>query len=380
MNRVTPNELAYQTLKKHSLIHQAPTIDATRVIEDICGLNAQGALNYNLSLWARVKNLNNQFIKEALHEKTLLRSWFMRNTVHILTAKQAFIARPALRESLMQEWNRWTIKTNSKQNPESWNIHYPKVLASLEEKPLSISELLSRYTPNSEHPRQILSRVVREMSLKGLIYNAEPRGPWYHDTEQTYISTKQWMPNVTETDKPLAQRILIMDYLRAYGPATVQDYAYWTGMKVSTARAELKKIESELSLVEVSGQKEKLYIPLDTLLELNNIEVIPLVRLLPKFDSLLMGHKDKSRFMDEATKKQVFLPMANVSATVLVDGRVEGVWNIKKDGDMWKLNFEFFKKLDEEHMNLLYYEVQSMKEFTGFEIYQDQGFEYSIRT
>ena len=371
MYKVTLEQLAYHNLERHSLIDRAPAVDAIRVIDDVCGLNAQGALNHNLSLWARVEGLGNQFIRDALRDKTLLRSWFMRNTVHIMTTGQAFVARPALRESLVEEWNRWTVKTGSKESPDAWMVHYDEVLAALADQPLSMGELLERYSPAYEHPRRILSRTVREMSLKGFVCNAESRGPWYHDTEQTYADLKRWVPGMTETEEYWAQETLMKAYLRAYGPATVQDYASWTGMKVSAAREVLRGIESELAVVEPSGQKGKLYVPRDALPDLDNIEVIPLVRLLPKFDALIMGHKDKTRFMDEATRKHVFLPTAEVSATVLVDGRMDGVWVMKKDGDAWNLSVELFKELDEEHMDLLGSEIQSMKEFTGFEIKEE---------
>ena len=40
MYKVTLDQLAYHNLKRHSLIDRAPTVDAIRVIEDICGLNS----------------------------------------------------------------------------------------------------------------------------------------------------------------------------------------------------------------------------------------------------------------------------------------------------------------------------------------------------
>jgi hypothetical protein len=368
MSTVTLEQLAYHNLKMHSLIERAYAGDAIRVVEDICGLNSQGALNYTLSLWARVEGLSNEFIRDAIREKTLLRSWFMRNTVHIMTTRQAFIARPALQESLVQEWDRWTVKTGSKLSPDSWMVHYDRVLAALADGPMSLSELLETYCLASDNPRHVLGRTVREMSLRGLVCNAEPRGPWYHDAEQTYADIKRWVLGMTEAEKSEAQGKLMTDYLRAYGPATVQDYAYWTGMKVSAAREAVKGIESELAVVEAIGQKGKLYTNRDTLQDVEDVEVVPLVRLLPKFDTLIMGHRDKTRFMDESTRKRVFLPTAEVTATVLVEGRVEGIWVLKKDGDAWSLTVELFKELDEEHMDMLGDEVQSMKEFTGFEI------------
>jgi len=371
MNEVTLGQMAYHTLGRHSLIDRSPSADAYGVIEDICGLNAQGALNYNLSLWARVEGMNRGFIRDSIRYKKLLRSWFMRNTVHTMTTVHAFVARPALRESLVQEWNRWTVRTGSKESPDSWNAHYKQVLAALEDGPLSMSELLDRYSPASGNPRRVLSRVVREMSLKGLVCNGEPRGPWYHDTEQTYADVKRWMPGMTEAEEKGAQEALMMDYLRGYGPAREQDYAYWAGLKVSAARKVLKRIEPGLAAVGAAGQKGKLYLPADNLPDLVQTEEVPLVRLLPKFDALMMGHREKARFMDEPTRKRVFLPTAEVSATVLVDGRVEGVWNLKKEGEAWSLGVELFKELDEEHVDLLYSEIQGMMEFTGFEVTEE---------
>jgi len=371
MNEVTLGQMAYHTLGRHSLIDRSPSAEAYGVIEDICGLNAQGALNYNLSLWARVEGMNRGFIRDSIRYKKLLRSWFMRNTVHTMTTVHAFVARPALRESLVQEWNRWTVRTGSKESPDSWNAHYKQVLAALEDGPLSMSELLDRYSPASGNPRRVLSRVVREMSLKGLVCNGEPRGPWYHDTEQTYADVKRWMPGMTEAEEKGAQEALMMDYLRGYGPAREQDYAYWAGLKVSAARKVLKRIEPGLAAVGAAKQKGKLYLPADNLPDLVQTEEVPLVRLLPKFDALMMGHREKARFMDEPTRKRVFLPTAEVSATVLVDGRVEGVWNLKKEGEAWSLGVELFKELDEEHVDLLYSEIQGMMEFTGFEVTEE---------
>ena len=371
MNEVTLGQMAYHTLGRHSLIDRSPSAEAYGVIEDICGLNAQGALNYNLSLWARVEGMNRGFIRDSIRYKKLLRSWFMRNTVHTMTTVHAFVARPALRESLVQEWNRWTVRTGSKESPDSWNAHYKQVLAALEDGPLSLSELLDMYSPASGNPRRVLSRVVREMSLKGLVCNGEPRGPWYHDTEQTYADVKRWMPGMTEAEETGAQEALMMDYLRGYGPAREQDYAYWAGLKVSAARKVLKRIEPGLAAVGAAGQKGKLYLPADNLPNLVQTEKVPLVRLLPKFDALMMGHREKARFMDETTRKRVFLPTAEVSATVLVDGRVEGVWNLKKEGEAWSLGVELFKEPNEEHVDLLYSEIQGMMEFTGFEVTEE---------
>jgi hypothetical protein len=55
-----------------------------KAIDDILGLNAQGALNYQLSLCARVRDIDPMFIGESLKRRALVRTWMMRNTVHIV--------------------------------------------------------------------------------------------------------------------------------------------------------------------------------------------------------------------------------------------------------------------------------------------------------
>ncbi|MCW3979413.1 MAG: winged helix DNA-binding domain-containing protein, partial [Candidatus Bathyarchaeota archaeon] len=82
---VAPETAAHFTLLRHHLLQRAPREKAIEVVSDILGLNAQGALNYQISLWNRVADLDREFIPQALHEdRSLVRSWLMRDTVHIV--------------------------------------------------------------------------------------------------------------------------------------------------------------------------------------------------------------------------------------------------------------------------------------------------------
>ncbi|RLI10120.1 hypothetical protein DRO42_02370, partial [Candidatus Bathyarchaeota archaeon] len=77
------------TLSRHHLLERAPRDQALDVVDDILGLNAQGALNVQLSLWNRVSDLDTAFIPRALHvERSLVKTWVMRNTVHVIPAKE----------------------------------------------------------------------------------------------------------------------------------------------------------------------------------------------------------------------------------------------------------------------------------------------------
>lgn len=232
---------------------------------------------------------------------------------------------------------------------------------------MAMSEILDRVGGGPDDKR-VLHRVVREMSLKGLVCNAASRGPWYHDAEHTYADASTWAPPVSDVEPNEARRVLLLRYMSSYGPATIQDYAYWTGMKVSDARETLEEVKPALSEVRADRHKGRLYALKEDLPELEAAEEKPSLRLLPKFDSLMMGHRDKTRLMDEETRRRVFLPRAEVAATILVDGRVEGVWSIKRSGSAWNLDIQLFKRLGGEAKELLQEELNAMRAFTGFDM------------
>ena len=56
------------TLGRQHLLERAPPDDAIAVVDDILGLNAQGALNFQLSLWNRVSELSHDFLPHALFD------------------------------------------------------------------------------------------------------------------------------------------------------------------------------------------------------------------------------------------------------------------------------------------------------------------------
>lgn len=369
---ISPEAAALFTLERHHLIERAPPGEAMKVVDDILGLNAQGALNFQISLWNRVSDLDVGFIPKALFEdRSLVRSWFMRNTVHIIPSKRFALFRRALEKSLMTEWNRWTVKTGTKKSEDAWVPLYPQVLDALEDEPLTLKQILEKVGWSGTGAQSRLHRLIREMSLRGLICNARSSGPWYHNTEHAFSRVDRWLP-MTDLHSISVEGALInlaKMYLKTYGPASISDYAYWTGIRVQEAKPVFDSFSDSLAKVSISERKGELLILVEDLQTLLNTGGEPRnARLLPEFDALIMGHKDKARFLDPAVKTSVFLPLADVAATIMVDGRVEGVWKMRKEKKSWRLELSPFKKFDEEERELVGEEVEGLREFTDFEI------------
>jgi len=368
---VSAEDAASFTLERHHLLERAPNTEVVQVIDDVMGLNAQGAMNYQLSLWNRVSGLDRSFLPKALfEERSLARTWLMRDTVHIIPSRRLPLFRAALRESLMREWNRWTVRTGTKKSPKAWEPLYGVVLEALHERNLTVNQIMEALGWSGKGAKSRLNRLVREMSLQGLLCHAASSGPWYHDTEHSFARVDRWLPEadpgpVSEED---ARIELVRRYLKAYGPASVNDFAYWTGMRVGDARPIFESLVGEITDVEVDGQRRKLHILEEDESYLGAKNTIPHARLLPQFDALIMGHKDKTRFIDPGVKKRIFMPRADVSATILVDSWIGGVWRMRKRGRLWRVELEPFGEMPPEHMEMVEGEVDRLRAFTGFDV------------
>ena len=360
------------TLVRQHLLERAPPDHAIDVVDDIMGLNAQGALNFQLSLWNRVSGLSHDFLPHALfEERSLVRSWLMRDTVHIIPASSLGLYRVALRRPLMSEWNRWTVRTGTKESPEAWEPLYPQVLERLEKRPLTMNELLEEMGWSDKDAKRILSRLVREMSLQGLLCHATSSGPWYHNRENAFARVDRWLPDSAEEppeeDESLGE--LARRYLRSFGPATVGDFSYWSGLRVRDSNPAFEAISGLTEEVSISGQRGKYLVLEEDADQLcGSRDLQSHVRLLPQFDALVMGHKDKTRFMDPSARSKVFLPRADVAATILLDGMVAGVWRMRKERNNWRLELSPFRNLGEEEEEAVEAEIDRLRIFTGFEI------------
>ncbi len=83
--------------------------------------------------------------------------------------------------------------------------------------------------------------------------------------------------------------------------------------------------------------------------------------LLPEFDPLIMGHQDKSRFLEDKYRTRVFLPLAEVAQVVLIQETVLGTWNYKISDRAFKINL--FTKLKKDMAGKLQKEVERLTEF-----------------
>src|SRR5439155_13033070 len=81
-----PRVAAWRVRQQH-LDRRAPAGSMLAVAGRLCGLHAQVMSSAELTLWARVEGLDRGAVRGALwEERTLIKTWAMRGTLHLLPA------------------------------------------------------------------------------------------------------------------------------------------------------------------------------------------------------------------------------------------------------------------------------------------------------
>jgi hypothetical protein len=166
-----------------------------------------------------------------------------------------------------------------------------------------------------------------------------------------------------------AQARLVRAYLAAYGPASEADISAWTGCsKSETARA-VGALASQTTLVLVEG------IPGAMLLLKEQEQALaaaapshePVVNVLPADDNFVSAHRaSRARlFSDQKHQRQVFSSSGAARPTILVDGRVVGVWAWSQEAEPVTVTWQLLTDMDPALRRRVEAEMEQTAAFLG---------------
>src|SRR6185295_5636535 len=124
-------------------------------------------------------------------------------------------------------------------------------------------------------------------AARGVVCYGEQR-----NGEPTFVRADAWVPDYEDVTPEEAEDRLLRRYLEAFGPATAADFAVWTGMTLREAGSIWARAEDELATVDVDGEQGSMLRASRRELSRARVES-PHARLLPYFDSYLLGHRDR---------------------------------------------------------------------------------------
>jgi len=327
-------------LGRHHLLDEPPA-DAITICRDICGVQAQVMSSAFLQLWARNHAITRAEVETALWQsRTLVKTSLMRQTLHLIPADEFPVYIAALKPSRLAGALRVMAKFGIVRDEA--DALTALIMDTLSSGPLGRPAIIAAVRPKvSKRVRSWMENVwsmVRIPVAEGLICYG--RG---ESKEISFIRVDRWLPDlkaksISETE---AQCALFRKYLRAYGPATPADFSHWAGIPMQQAKSLPALLASELE--EIPGEKKSCFLLREDVAALNRRSGKQnCIRLLPSFDTYLLAHRAKDHLLSTKHYKRVYRNQGWISAVVLFNGAVAGVWSYKLEGKKLLVEIEPF--------------------------------------
>jgi hypothetical protein len=350
-------------MKRQHLIERAPQGHLLEAVEAVHGIQAQIAAHAQFAAAQRIDKCTPAEISQALWiDKSLIKTWAMRGTLHWLPASEEPIFVAAMRivrePSILRWWEREGI------SPAQIDHLYRSVLDALASGPLTRQEVAAVVVPTVgawSEPYLLSSwgSGFKRMCQAGLIVFGPSRG-----TNVTFARRDSWTSHEDIADPSAALRELIRRYVRSFGPVTVQDAAYWLGAAIRDIQAEWDALLPELAPVQV-GDGERWMLSSD-MAELRSFEDAKLpVRLVPAFDPLLLAHREKTDLLPEVLRKRIYGAAAWVYPAVLVNGAIAGKWQYQRTANQMIVTIEPFQKITKLAQREILREAKHLARMSG---------------
>jgi uncharacterized protein YcaQ len=327
-----PEVLAWR-LTRQRLDRRAPRGEALEVVSHVCGLHAQVMSSAELTLWARVDDLEPDAVQKALwEERSLVKTWAMRGTLHLLPTAELPIwvgAQGVLKPRYhTPSWLRYFDLT--REEAEALMAAIPEALADRMLKREELAKEVGRLVGSEElggKLRDGFGALLKPAAFRGDLLFAPSVGQ-----NVRFARPDRWLAGWQPVEAEEAAREVTRRYLAAYGPATREEFARWFGM-TSPAQAGrlIEGLGQEIASVDIEGLQA--WMLAEHLPEVEAAEPSGVVRLLPAFDHYVVAApRDREAVLPEALKSQVYRPQGWLSPVLLVDGRMEGVWRHERKG------------------------------------------------
>ncbi len=330
----------------------------------VASLGALQAQAYHAALWAiglRCEDATQRDVEDVLAKKKIIRTWSMRGTWHFVPSFEV----------------RWMLSLYPEEPIPSYQRRYGLTEQTLKKGLEIISgafkkdkqltyDSLGKILAGSGIPElkktEVNRHIIRRAGRRGIICFSG-----YVGNQVAFRPLEEMVPKVNPYDRKGSLARFAKVYFESHGPATLQDFAWWSGLKMSDARAGLGMVKSGLREETLSG--EIYWMPKKMRKAGRNV---PSVYLLPSFDEYIIAYKDRSAALEPKYAKKVingsmlpFLPM------IISNGKVIGTWRHKEEKGKIALTLAPFAKLDVR-------ELQDTKEAAGrFGVFVER--EVSIR-
>ncbi len=328
-----------------------------QLVRELGGLQAQEIQSARLAVRARSINLVVDDVKQAREdERSIVLTWCMRGTMHLVSTDDLSWLLPFFGPIFIRKSKRRYAQLGLDQETRMYATRAIRDVLS-KRGPLIRAELAEALAAKGiPVAGQAIAHLVRYAALEGVICFGPER-----DGELTYVLLEDWVQLEGQLGPEQRQAELARRYLQAYGPATPNDFANWSGISVSQAQAGFKAISNDLLEVEVANSSAWMLKRYSTWLDEPSGDHI--VRLLPRYDVYLLGYRSRDFMVSAPYARRIHPGGGQIQSSLIVDGRAVGVWKTKHKKNRSTIVIDPFEPLSANLMPGLEAEVQDIGRF-----------------
>jgi hypothetical protein len=325
-------------LRRHHLLDRTSK-DLVTICRDICGVQAQIMSAAQLQLWARNHAITPAAVNDALWKtRSLVKTSLMRQTLHLVPTEDFPLYIAANRSTRVN--STFSIMARFKITRDEADALSELILDALKAGPAPRAAITAAVRPKvSKRVRAWMDKVfsiVRLPVFEGRVCYGPGEG-----NETTLVRTEQWLPAQEPVEEVQAQAELLRRYLRAYGPATLRDFAHWSGISMVAVKALRPLVDAEVA------DYDGMLVLREDVRDLQSASFSQnSVHLLPYFDVYLLAHRFKEHFLKPQFYKRVYRNQGWISPVVLINGEIAGVWSYKLSRKALEIEIELFARVD----------------------------------
>jgi hypothetical protein len=290
---------------------------ATQAVEWFGAVQAQDFQAAKWALGQRVLDATDADIEREFNKGSILRTHIMRPTWHLVTpADIRWLLRltaPRIKARSRSYFRQLDLDEALFKRSHKALLKALKAHQYLDKR--SLKKVIERAGISVPVPLR-LTYILFEAELEGLICSGPRRGK-----QLTYALLEERIPETKELPREAALAELARRYFTSHGPATLQDFSWWSGLTVTEAKAGVafngKNLEQESI-----GDKSYWF----SRSQAKSKGRAPLVCLLPPYDEYLVAYKDRSAAMNGVSTEQFRSRNPIFDSPLVLNGRVIGGW------------------------------------------------------
>lgn len=349
---IAHHRLHYQRIAPEK--HESPG----QVVSWFGGMQAQDYAGVKWAIGLRCRDATKITIERAIANRTIVRTWLMRGTLHVATASDVRWLLDLLAPRLIANSDRRYRQLEL--DDATFAGSYETLTTALQGgKQLTRAEIMLAWEEAGiSTAGQRGYHILRRAGLEGLICF----GPM-QDKEETFVLLDEWAPHGKSMERDEALAELAGRYFRSHGPATLKDFVWWSGLKVADARTGLRIAKTQLRQETIEGQTY--WTPQSDSIPK---EPSPTIYLLPAYDEYFLGYKTRGAILDAKYDEKAVSSYGVFRPMIVLDGQIVGVWKQSREKDSVTITPTLFDSLTKAENQALLAAANRYGAFLGLSV------------